>query len=107
MIYWQVHTILSFLPTINTQINMTEIMQTKVLQEAWHLEIRSTEPHAAEPDKRETVFQFSHEEEKEKAPSQVRLYCPDKRRFWTQTVWQFMGKKGKEEIWSFKYFLHM
>lgn len=40
IIYWQVRTIFPFLPTINTQMNMTEIMWTKILQETWHFEIR-------------------------------------------------------------------
>lgn len=50
------------------------------------------------------VSQFSHEEEKEKAPSQVRVHCLDKRKFWTPPLWQFMAKKEKQEIWSLKYF---
>lgn len=33
MIYWQVHAILPFQPTINTEMNMIGMMQTEVPQE--------------------------------------------------------------------------
>lgn len=51
-------TILPFLSTIHTQMSRTEIMWTEVLQETWHFEIRSIDPHAAVMDNKEMVSAF-------------------------------------------------